>query len=461
MRSRLLIPAVVALLLLAVPAGAAAVERAAGKEPANHGGGAVAHVPGEVLVKYRDGTAAAASAGGGQQARFEEAESATPLPGGAQKVTLEQGTSVREAARELRKDPDVEYAAPNVLAHASVFPNDPDFHLQWNFNGPFGIDAQGAWALAQAAAAPGGKGALIAVLDSGVAYERRGRYRRAPDLRPQTFVHPYDFIDDDRHPNDDFGHGTHVAGTLAAATNNGRGVTGLAFGAKLMPLRVLDSQGYGDSAAIGRAIRYATRKGADVINLSLEFDMEVRAAEIPDVLRAIRYAHKQGVVVVAAAGNTFDPVQVAYPARATSVIAVGATTDHGCQAEYSNQGRGLDLMAPGGGVDQSSNDPSDAQLCNHVGGRPIIQQTFIRGVQRFGLPRNYEGTSMATPHVSAIAALVVASGVLGPEPTADAIEQRIEQTARDLGPPGPDIRYGWGLVNAAAAIAPAAQPAKR
>jgi serine protease len=423
MRPHLLLTALMALLGLALPASAVAAD----------------YVPGEVLVKYHDDAAA------GQ-----------PLPGGSERVDLPEGTSVREAVTQLRKDPDVEYAVPNVRAHASAFPNDPDFDLQWNFSSAYGIDAPGAWSLARAAGAPGARGALIAVLDSGVAYERRGRYRRAPDLRPKTFVKPYDFIDDDKHPDDDFGHGTHVAGTIAAATNNGRGVTGLAYGAKIMPLRVLDSQGYGDSAAIGRAIRYATRNGADVINLSLEFDMDVRAAEIPDVIRAIRYAHARGVIVIAAAGNTYDPVQVAYPARATDVVAVGATTINGCQAEYSNQGRGLDVMAPGGGVDQSSDDPADAALCNHTTGKPIIQQTFVRGVQRFGLPRNYEGTSMATPHVSAIAALIVATGVIGPHPSADAIEQRIEQTARDLGPPGPDGRYGWGLVNAAAAITPSA-----
>ncbi len=200
------------------------------------------------------------------------------------------------------------------------------------------------------------------------ARHRRARQRRrlraprplppcARTCDPRTFVKPYDFIDDDRHPDDDFGHGTHVAGTLASATNNRRGVAGIAYGAKLMPLRVLDSQGYGDSAAIARAIRYATRHHADVINLSLEFDMDVRAAEIPDVIRAIRYAHARGVVVVAAAGNTYDPIQVAYPARSSVVIAVGATTYNGCQADYSNQGRGLDVMAPGGGADQSLRGP--------------------------------------------------------------------------------------------------------
>ena len=143
-----------------------------------------------------------------------------------------------------------------------------------------------------------------------------------------------------------FGHGTHVAGTIAQTTNNGIGTAGIAYNAKIMPLRVLDSNGEGDSVAIARAIRYAARYRADVINLSLEFPAEVRAAEIPDVLAALRYAHRRGAVVVAAAGNQAD-IAVAYPARARSVIAVGATTVTGCQADYSNAGEDLDVVAPG------------------------------------------------------------------------------------------------------------------
>jgi serine protease len=438
MHARFLLLALVVLLSLAAPARALAVD----------------HVPGEVIVKYHDANGAKAASALHRPAVDTRTEQA--LPGGSRQLAIEDGRSVGQAVRELRKDPNVEYAVPNVLAHAAGFPNDPDYRLQWNFNSPFGIDVPGAWSLARAAGVSGAKGTVIAVLDSGVAYERRGRYRKAPDLKAQTFVKPYDFIDNDRHPDDDFGHGTHVAGTIASATDNRLGVAGIAYNAKIMPLRVLDSQGYGDSAAIGRAIRYATRNRADVINLSLEFDMDVRSAEIPDVIRAIRYAHDHGVVVVAAAGNTYDPAQVAYPARTPVVIAVGATTVNGCQAEYSNQGRGLDVMAPGGGVDQSSDDPADAAFCNHTTGKPIIQQTYTHGVQRFGFPRDYEGTSMATPHVAGIAALIIATGVIGKHPSPMAVEQRIEQTARDLGPVGYDSRYGWGLVKAAAAIQPRA-----
>jgi serine protease len=331
--------------------------------------------------------------------------------------------------------------------------NDPGFRLQWNFFGEYGINVVEAWALAEQSGAAGGRGAVVAVLDSGAAYERRGRYRRAPDLRRSTFVRPYDFIGRDRHPNDVFGHGTHVSGTIAQTTNNRVATAGIAYNAKIMPLRVLDSNGEGDSAAIARAIRYAARNRADVINLSLEFPAEVRAAEIPDVLSAIRYAHRRGAVLVAAAGNQAD-IAVAYPARADSVIAVGATTVTGCQAEYSNAGEDLDLMAPGGGVDAPNADSAwDRAHCSpDASGRPIIQQTFTRGVQRFGLPRTYEGTSMASPHVSAIAALLIASERLGPNPSPRAVEAQLEATARATDRPD---RYGAGLVDAAAALRPA------
>jgi serine protease len=432
MRPCLLLPAVLALLALAAPASAFARD----------------YVPGEVIVKYRDGTAAATEAGVEQTvgAATEQA-----LPGGSERLAIEDGGSVRRTVAELEADPNVEYAVPNWVAHAAGFPNDPGFRNQWNFNSPWGINMPEAWSLARAAGAPGGRGAVVAVLDSGVAYERRGRFRRAPDLRGKTFVKPYDFIGDDRHPNDVFGHGTHVAGTIAQATNNRRGVAGIAYGAKIMPLRVLDSAGSGDSAAIARAIRYAARNRADVINLSLEFPAEVRAAEIPDVIRALRFARARGAVVVGAAGNQGDAI-VAYPARASSVIAVGATTINGCEADYSNDGNGLDVMAPGGGVDAPSSDPTDVQLCNHEGGKPILQQTFIRDVRHFGYPTDYEGTSMAAPHVSGIVALVIASRRLGRHPSPLAVEQHLEATARDLGPPGFDERYGHGLVDAAAAL---------
>jgi serine protease len=430
--------ALLAVTALAVPASAAAD----------------GYVPGEVIVKYKPGAAV-------EKPRGTEAEAS--LPGGSEQLAIDDGDSVRETIAELRRDPKVAYAVPNWKAHAAAFvPNDPGFRRQWNMYDLFGINMPEAWELAIARGAPGGRGALVAVLDSGVAYQRFKRFRRAPDLRASTFVKGFDFIDHDRHPNDEFGHGTHVAGTIAQATNNGVGAAGIAYGAKIMPLRVLDSAGFGEAAAIAPAIRYAARRGADVINLSFEFDPRVRAAEIPDVLSALRFARRHGSVVVGAAGNE-DPVlpgkagAVAYPARAQQVLAVGATTVTGCEADYSKGDRDLDLVAPGGGWDASNTRSQwDLDHCRpDVPGKPIVQQTFSQDgwVRSFALRGlDYEGTSMASPHVAAIAALVIATGRLGPNPTPQMVEYHIKATARDAGAPGFDRYYGWGIVDAAAAL---------
>ncbi|HEX2416038.1 MAG TPA: S8 family serine peptidase [Thermoleophilaceae bacterium] len=435
MLTRVLLTAALALGALALPAAASADD----------------YVPGEVIVHYEDGSSGAA-ADSLQDATGTVTEQA--LPGGSDQLAIEDGDSVKQTIAELESDPDVAYAVPNWRAHAAAaaVTSDPGSRRQWNLFGDFGINLLEAWSLAESRGAPGGRGAVVAVLDSGVAYESRGRYRRAPDLRKSTFVKPYDFIDDDRHPNDSFGHGTHVSGTIAQTTNNGVATAGIAYNAKIMPLRVLDASGTGDSAAIARAIRYAARHGADVINLSLEFPAQVRAAEIPDVISSLRYARSKGAVVVAAAGNQAD-YAVAYPARVSSVIAVGATTITGCQADYSNSGSHLDLVAPGGGVDAPNEDSVwDTQHCNPDSfGKPIFQQTFLheRNIRRFGLPGGYEGTSMAAPHVAAVTALIIATKRLGPNPTQRQVEAHLKATAKHTDRPD---RYGAGLLDAGAAL---------
>jgi serine protease len=356
---------------------------------------------------------------------------------------------------------------PNYVAHAAGWmPNDrwggrPWWAIQWNFLGPpgFGVDAPTAWSHLRAVRRPGGRGVVVAVLDSGVAYRTFGRYRRSPDFRHTRFVAPYDFVDHDRRPLDDFGHGTFMAGAIAESTNNGTGLTGLAYGASIMPVRVLDREGKGNAAVIARAIRYAARHGAKVINLSIEFDWDVDAREIPDVLAAIAYANARGALVVAAAGNQSDRT-LAYPARARQALAVGATTADGCLADYSNTGRGLDLVAPGGGWDAIL--ASDPRCGSGVEGADVSQISFspcAAGVVGRCGPRAFrlislEGTSVACPQASAAAALVIASGVLGRNPRPAQIERRLKQTARDLGPPGPDPAYGAGLLDAGAATAP-------
>jgi serine protease len=344
---------------------------------------------------------------------------------------------------------------PSPVAHISgpFVPNDPGFKRQWNFWGPYGINLPEAWDIARRREAPGGRGAVVAVLDTGVAYRNLGPLRRSPDsLR---FVNGYDFISDDPYPLDANGHGTHVAGTIAEATNNGIAAAGIAYEARIMPVRVLDEHGDGNAATISQGIRYAASHGADVINMSLEFAPSVGAADVPDLLDAIRFARERGAVITAVAGNRARSV-LPFPAAAPGVIAVAATTEHGCQAAYSNAGQDVDVAAPGGGGDAvAGSDAWDQAHCRPgKTGHSIYQQTFFKSgaTMSFGLPGGYFGTSMASPHVAGLAALIIASKRLGPDPSPDAVEQRIKSTARDIGSPGFDARYGYGLIDAAAAL---------
>lgn len=458
---------------LSAPAWAAsAAPSAAGPLPAHAAGGAGAapYVPGEVIVQYAPGTRA-----GARRAIQRKAGTGAPeLAGdaGTQVLKIRDGQTVEQTLVQLRVQPGVLSAVPNYIAHATAFyPRDPGFggrrgwmRLQWNFLGESGVGAPQAWTNVSRRGAPGGRGVTVAVLDTGVAYRRWGAFRPSPDFVHTHFVAPHDFVRNNSFALDRNGHGTHVAGTIAEGTNDPRAVTGLAYGARIMPVRVLDAGGSGDAATIARGIRYAASHGARVINMSFEFTSRgpyavTSANEIPGIVSAIRYAHDRGVVIVAAAGNDADATgqaPVAYPARARYVIAVGATTAHRCRASYANDGAGIDLVAPGGGLDA---DLAGDRNC-HPGSPPRHQDIFQLTLPdprhapgRFRLMRGWEGTSMAAPHVAATAALVIASRVIGRHPGPGAVERRLERTARDLGAGGHDRHYGWGLVDAARATA--------
>ncbi|MGO9495364.1 MAG: S8 family serine peptidase [Solirubrobacteraceae bacterium] len=438
------------------------------------------YVPGEVVVGYAPAPLATAASAVAHIARTMGVRALSAAPSSddptEQVVRVPRGASIWQVIARLRRERGIAYAVPDYIAHAAGWiPNDPGTSnhpqgwqlLQWNFLAGAGVDAPDAWGHMFADHRPGGRGVVVAVLDTGIAYRNWDGFRKSPDFAGTHFVDPYDFVANNAFPLDREGHGTFVAGMIAEATNNGLGLTGLAYGAKIMPVRVLDADGNGDSATIARGIRYAVKHGAQVINLSLVFDNSVTASEVPDIISAVNFAHRHGVVVVAAAGND-SARRLDYPAAAPSVISVGATTIDRCLAGYSNVGAKLDLVAPGGGDDAALPDDPDCRPLANL--PPVHQMTFsdfdslVPGANpdRFSYPGSY-GTSMASPEVAATAALVIASRVLGPHPSPDQILTHLEQTATPLGGSQPNENYGWGLVNAGAATAPlpTTAPARR
>jgi serine protease len=397
----------------------------------------------------------------------------------ARTVALPPRVGVRAAVAALRDSPRVEYAAPNYVATASAtqeeptatIPNDPGpitgppgppggwVMKQWNFLpwegeatpllplSPGGIDAVSAWKHLEEVGHPGASGITVAVLDTGIAYRAKGAdFRRSPDFTAGQFVKGYDFVDSDQLPLDENGHGTHVAGTIAEKTNNGIGLTGLAFRAKLMPVRVLDKHGRGRADNIAKGIRFAVANGADVINMSFNFGCE---KEVPGVDEALRQAFHRGVIVVASIGNLGSEACVAPPATGPHVIGVGGSTEGGCLGAYSLAGKDVDVIAPGGGPPTVG--------CPSVSARPIYQVTLKKGSARhFAEPSDYVGTSMAAAHVAGVAAMVLAGGTIDPKAKkkgkVTAVTQRLRQTARDLGLPA--TRQGAGLIDAGRATSP-------
>lgn len=306
-----------------------------------------------------------------------------------------------QAITALSHNPRIEYIEPDAVATAI------GDTVPW---GVSRVNADDVWTSGNT-----GAGVKVAVIDTGIGYNH-------PDLAA-NYKGGYDYVNDDNDPMDDEGHGTHVSGILAAADNNGN-VVGVAPGASLYGVKVLDSRGSGYYSDIIAGIQWAVTNGMNIASMSLGGTVGSKSLQ-----KACDAAYKAEVLLVAAAGNSGRANgkgdTVLYPAKYASVIAVAASDSSNLRASWSSTGSAVELTAPGVGI------PSD-----RLGGGTI----------------SYSGTSMACPHVSGCAALVIASGVT----TAADIRSRLDSTATDLGATGRDTWYGYGLVNAQNAVTPLA-----
>lgn len=329
-------------------------------------------------------------------------------------IRIRTKKSPEEVQAKLEAMSEVEWVEPVSEVRNSGTPNDPYWQYQWHMQN---LNVDKAWEVTQ------GEGVIVAVVDTGVSANEDGFFK---------LLKGKDFVDNDDDPADENGHGSHVAGTIGQASNNGIGVVGVAPKVSILPVRVLDANGSGSNTWVAEGIIWAADNGANVINLSLGSPMNSEA-----VADAVAYAYEAGVTVVAATGNDGFTDFIGFPAALDTTIAVGSVDLKNEVAFYSNQGKEIDLVAPGG--DTTADRNSDGQQDG------VLQETRLGGVWAYHF---LQGTSMATPHVAGVAALVYAHGVRDP----DAIREVLRNTSSDLGAQGWDTVYGAGLVNPVAAL---------
>jgi serine protease len=441
------------------------------------------HVPGEVLIKFRAGTdtatqsaimALAPAPDGGRRSRWV---------GDLAVVDTDPDAPAAAVAERLSREPEVEYAQPNHFIRLAATTNDPGLSQQWNLST---IEVPRAWDIN-----PGGADVLVAVVDSGITTATAtvgyrlwtGRefenvavpYRINPDLDASRFAPGIDTTftrliiqgPATQPVLDTEGHGTHVAGTILQATNNSLGFAGIAYAARLMPVKscfsywdfqfylsAIGQPGFVDpsfgggcaTADVVAGIRAAADAGAKVINLSLG-----GPGQSPAYSEALNYAVQRGAFIAMAVGNEFEdgnPVEypAAYGPQVQGAMSVGAVGRTLARAFYSNTGSHLEIVAPGG--DSRASGASGLIVQTGLFEPDFDSATVI--VPRFDRYTESlkQGTSMATPHVVGVAALAYSQGITNPA----AIEAAITQFARDLGDPGTDPQYGAGMIDARATL---------
>jgi serine protease len=450
--------------------GPAAIERLAAAWNA-----ALPYVPGEVLVKFKSGAFGRAESRALSALRGPVDAAASRWVGDVMLVATPSEPDATLAAERLAAQPEVEWAEPNYLRALHATPNDPSFTRQWNFAA---IGMPAAWDINPG----GGADLIVAVIDTGVS-TATATYPMplwtgdaietvnipvaiTPDIAGARILPGRDFVFWTGPVIDMVGHGTHIAGTVLEETGNALGFAGIAYRARLMPLKAcygyweiqfslsaagvpgfVDPRETGTcpDSAVAEAIRYAADNGAQAINLSLGGPGQSTVTR-----EALQYAVNRGVFIATSNGNDYlrgNPVQypAAYAPELAGVVSVGAVGPRLTRAPYSNTGPHLEISAPGGDGLQGA-----AALILQVGLRAsdFAADTVIR--PRFDQYTDVamQGTSMATPHVVGLAALLYAQGIRSPS----AIEAAIRHSARDLGAAGRDDEYGDGLIDARLAL---------
>jgi serine protease len=442
------------------------------------------HVPGEVLVKFRDGTDVRTQAAVMALAPASATGRRLRWVGDVAVLGIDDAAAAGAVADRLAREPEVEYAQPNWLRRLDATPNDPGLSRQWNFTA---IDMPRAWDINPGA----GADVVVAVVDSGVTSATLDvgyqlwtgnrfdivtvPYRTSPDLDAARFAGAFDttstrlFITNvaAQPVLDTEGHGTHVASTIVETTNNNLGFAGIAHGARLLSVKscfsywdfqfflsAIGEQGFVDpefgggcvTSDVVAGIRLAADSGATVINLSLGGE-----GTSPAERDAIAYAVQRGAFVAIAMGNGFEdgnPVEypAAYAPQFDGVMSVGAVAPSLRRAFYSSTGSHLEITAPGGDGREAGNNGAVFQIS--LFGPDFDPATVIvPRFDRYGDTPS-QGTSMATPHVAGLAALLHSQGITSPA----AIEAAIRRFARDLGDTGTDPQFGAGLIDARATL---------